>query len=282
MLDAARALAEDGVELTLLDSDSNGFVSPGEVDGAIRDDTALVSVMHVNNEIGTIQDIRAIADLCRARDVPLHVDAAQSAGKVPLDIAGWGIDLCSLTAHKIYGPKGVGALYVRDGLTLEPLFHGGDQERHMRAGTLATHQVVGMGKAYAMANVARDAEALGQLRDHLWQGLAGIGGVTRNGAEPCAPHILNVSFPGVDGESLRLSLVDIAVSAGSACASDSPDASHVLSGLGLSDARAQSSLRFGVGRYTTQSEVERAAARVASEVARLRAIGCDAPDWCSG
>jgi cysteine desulfurase len=282
VLDTARALESDGVALTLLDCDASGIVAPERVAEAIRPETRLVSIMQVNNEIGSVQDIRAVAEVCREAGVPLHVDAAQGAGKVPLDIAGWGIDLCSLTAHKLNGPKGVGALWIRDGLELAPFLQGGEAALGIRAGTLPTHQIAGFGRAFALARERDEPSRLAMLRDRLWRGLADIGDSRRNGdAMRSAPHILSVSFPGIDGESLRFGLADIAVSAGSACTSSSPSPSHVLSGLGLSDALAESTLRFGVGRFTTEAEIDEAVARVAAEVARLRAIAAGAPRWCS-
>jgi cysteine desulfurase len=238
--------------------------------------------MHVNNETGVVQDVERIGALCRERGVALHVDAAQSAGKLSIDLKALPIALCSLTAHKVCGPKGIGALYVAPGARLAPQIRGGEQERGLRAGTLATHQIVGMGAAYALADPLREAPRLAQLRDRLWRALQAIPGARLNGAEAGrAPHVLNVSFPGVDGESLRLALQDLAVSAGSACNADSPEASHVLTGMGLSDAVAASALRFSVGRYTTENEVARAAQRVAAEVERLRALAESAPAWCS-
>jgi cysteine desulfurase len=283
VLDTARALETDGVPVTYVDAEADGRVDPARVAAAIRVDTALVSVMHVNNETGVIQDVAAIGAACRERRVPFHVDAAQSVGKVPLDLATLPIDLCSLTAHKVCGPKGVGALYVRPDVRLVPELHGGEQERGLRAGTLATHQIVGMGRAYELADPGMEGPRLAALRDRLWQGLAGIPGVRQNGApESRAAHLLNVTFPGVEGESLRYALGGVAASAGSACAADSPEASHVLTGMGLSDTLAGSSLRFSVGRFTTVAEVERAAARVADAVARLRSLAKSAPAWCSG
>lgn len=283
VLDTARALAAEGVLVTVLDCDTRGVVTPAQVREAITDDTVVVSVMHVNNEIGVVQDIEAMARECRACDVLLHVDAAQSAGKIPIDLSGWGVDLCSLTAHKLHGPKGIGALYVRRGVDLVPLLHGGGQEGGLRAGTLPTHQIVGLGKTFELADPAREGARLSALRLRLWQGLSGLEGVELNGAaESSAPHVLNVSFGGIDGESLRLALSDIAVSAGSACASADPQPSHVLSSLRLSDARAQSSLRFGLGRFTTEAEIDRAIDRVACEVTRLRGLAGSAPRWCSG
>jgi cysteine desulfurase len=282
VLDAARALEELGVAVTYVAADVLGRVAPGDVERALREDTRLVSIMHVNNETGVIQDVAAIGTLCRERGVRFHVDAAQSVGKVPLDLGSAPIDLCSLTAHKLCGPKGVGALYVAPGVVLAPQIHGGEQEHGLRAGTLATHQAVGMGKAYALADSKLEAPKLAGLRDALWQRLSAIPGVRQNGdPERRAPHVLNVTFPGAEGESLRFALRDLAVSAGSACAADSPEASHVLTGMGLSDALASSSLRFSVGRFTTEAEIEHAAARVAAEVERLRARASGAPAWCT-
>lgn len=282
VLDTARALEARGIAVTYLDCNAEGVVTPQQVLDAVTDATVLVSIMHVNNEIGVIQDIEAIAQICATRQVRLHVDAAQSAGKIPLDLGGWGVDLCSLTAHKAHGPKGIGALYVADDVVLTPQLHGGEQERGLRAGTLATHQIVGMGKTFELARPDRDGPRLANLRDRLWKGLERIDGVRLNGcADRAAPHILNVCFPGIDGESLRLALADIAVSAGSACASDIPEPSHVLSSLGLSDALAQSSLRLSVGRFTEPADTERAVERIGTEVARLRTLAAGAPAWCS-
>jgi cysteine desulfurase len=282
VLDAARALEALGVAVTYVAADPLGRVAPGDIERALREDTRLVSIMHVNNETGVIQDIAGIGSLCRARGVRFHVDAAQSVGKVVLDLGSAPVDLCSLTAHKLCGPKGVGALYVARGVVLTPQMHGGEQEHGLRAGTLATHQAVGMGKAYALADPKREAPTLAALRDLLWERLRAIPGVRQNGdPDRRAPHVLNVTFPGAEGESLRFALRDVAVSAGSACAADSPEASHVLAGMGLSDALASSSLRFSVGRFTTEVEIEHAAARVAAEVERLRARASGAPSWCT-
>ncbi|HEX6997759.1 MAG TPA: cysteine desulfurase family protein [Gammaproteobacteria bacterium] len=283
VLDTARALERRGLAVTYVECDADGVVPPDRVAEAIRPNTVLVSVMHVNNETGVVQDIPAIAALCRARGVPLHVDAAQSVGKLELDLDGWGVDLCSMTAHKLHGPKGVGALYVREGVRLTPLLHGGEQERGLRPGTLATQQIVGMGRAYELADPARDGPRLAALRDRLERRLGTIPGARLNGArERRAPHIVNMSFPGVDGESLRFAVRDVAVSAGSACMSDSPEASHVLGAMGLSDALAGGALRLSVGRFTTEREVDEAAGRVAAAVERLRALAAGAPAWCSG
>jgi cysteine desulfurase len=282
VLDVARALEGTGVAVTYVPATAGGWVDPARVVAAIEDDTQLVSIMHVNNETGVIQDVRAIGEACRARGVLFHVDAAQSIGKLPLELAAAPIDLCSLTAHKLCGPKGVGALYVAPRVTLVPQLHGGEQERSLRAGTLATHQIVGMGKAYELADPAREAPRFAALRDGLWNELRVIEGARLNGdRDRRAPHVLNVTFPGVDGESLRFALQDVCVSAGSACAADSPEASHVLTGMGLSDVLAASSLRFSVGRFTTEDDVVTAAARVATAVTRLRSLARSAPAWCS-
>src|SRR5688572_26378830 len=282
VLDVARALESSGVEVTYVAATAGGSVDPERVVEAIGADTQLVSIMHVNNETGVIQDVRAIGDACRARGVLFHVDAAQSVGKLPLELAAAPIDLCSLTAHKVCGPKGIGALYVAPRVTLAPQMHGGEQERGLRAGTLATHQIVGMGRAYELADPAREAPRFAALRDRLWQELSRIGGLRQNG-DPArrAAHVLNVAFPGVDGESLRYALRDVCVSAGSACAADSPEASHVLTGMGLSDVLAASSLRFSVGRFTSEDDVIAAARRVAKAVADLRSLARRAPAWCS-
>ena len=282
VLDVARALESCGVAVTYVPATPGGWVEPQRVVEAIGDDTQLVSIMHVNNETGVIQDVHAIGEACRARGVLFHVDAAQSVGKLPLELGGLPIDLCSLTAHKLYGPKGIGALYVAPRVTLAPQLHGGEQERSLRAGTLPTHQIVGMGEAYELADPEREAPRLAALRDRLWAELAKIDGARVNG-DPGrrAAHVLNVAFPGVDGESLRHALRDLCVSAGSACAADSPEASHVLTGMGLSGVLAGSSLRFSVGRPTTEKEVLAAAARVAAAVARLRSLARSAPAWCS-
>jgi cysteine desulfurase len=282
VLDVARTLEANGVAVTFVAATRGGWVEPERVAEAIEPDTQLVSIMHVNNETGVIQDVRAIGEACRARGVLFHVDAAQSVGKVPLDLESWPIDLCSLTAHKLCGPKGIGALYVAPRVTLAPQMLGGEQERGLRAGTLATHQIVGMGKAYELADPLREAPLLAALRDRLWRELSSVGGARQNG-DPTrrAAHVLNVAFPGVDGESLRFALADVAVSAGSACAADSPEASHVLTSIGLSDVLAASSLRFSVGRFTTEADVVTAAALVAAAVARLRALASSAPAWCS-
>ena len=282
VLDVAHALEATGVTVTRVAATAGGYVDPERVIEAITPDTQLVSIMHVNNETGVIQDVAAIGAACRERGVLFHVDAAQSVGKLPLDLAAAPIDLCSLTAHKVCGPKGIGALYVAPRVTLVPQMHGGEQERGLRAGTLPTHQIVGMGKAYELADPEAEAPRFAALRDRLWQELRAIDGARQNGdPERRVAHVLNATFPGVDGESLRFELRDLAVSAGSACAADSPEASHVLTGMGLSDVLAGSSLRFSVGRFTTEEDIVAAARQVAAAVARLRGIAKSAPTWCS-
>ena len=282
VLDTAAALEKQGFEVTYLSCDEHGVISPDQVADALRDDTTLVSIMHVNNETGVVQDIGSIGALCRSRGVLIHVDAAQSIGKVPVPLDQWEVDVVALTAHKVYGPKGIGALYVRPGTKLTPLLHGGAQVGGDRAGTLATHQIVGMGRAYELADTIVEAPRLASLRDRLWSGLSAIADVRLNGhPTERSPHVLNVAFPGVDGESLRLGIADIAVSAGAACNSATPEASHVLSAMGLSDALAASSQRFSVGRFTDVAEIDYVIQRVTSEVARLRALAGGAPAWCA-
>jgi cysteine desulfurase len=233
--------------------------------------------MHVNNETGVVQDVAAVARCCRERGVICHVDAAQSIGKLPLEANRWGVDLLSLTAHKLYGPKGIGALCVRQEprLGLVPLVFGGGQERGLRSGTLPTHQIVGMGVAcrIAAAEMAEDEARITSLREQLWQGLRCLPGVHLNGhPERRVSGILNVAFEDVEGESLMFGLRDLAVSSGSACASASGEPSYVLRSLGRSDALAQSSLRFSLGRFTTSGEIDYAVRRVSDEIARLRSI----------
>ena len=282
VLDSVAAAAEAGASVSYVGCGADGIVSPDDIAAALRPDTALVSVMRVNNETGMIQPTTEIAEVCRARGVPLHVDAAQAVGKVPVDVQREGYTLCSLTAHKVCGPKGVGALWIRPGVAVAPLLHGGEQQRRLRPGTVPTHQIAGMGKAFELADPVTDGAHLAALRARLWQGLAPIDGASVNGVlGRGAPHILSVSFPGVDGESLRFALRDIAVSAGSACMSGDPEASYVLSAMGLTDAAATSSIRFSVGRSTTAEDVDAAAARVRDEVARLRKLANGAPAWCA-
>jgi cysteine desulfurase len=275
VLDSCRYLESRGVAVTYLTPGPDGLIDPAAVAAALRDDTRLVTIMHANNEIGTVNDIAAIGAVAREAGVPFHVDAAQSAGKLPLDVGDLPVDLLSLSAHKFYGPKGAGALYVRRQarLALVPQMHGGGHERGLRAGTLATHQLVGMGTAAALARatLAEEAERLTALRERLREGLEAIGDITVNG-HPTArlPGALNVAVGGVEGETLLLSLKDLALSTGSACTSASVESSYVLRALGLPDELAHSSLRFGLGRFTTAEEVEHAIAQVAASVRALR------------
>jgi cysteine desulfurase len=277
VLDACRQLEREGFTVTYLVPGRDGIVQPAQVESALRPDTILVSLMHVNNEIGIVQDIGTVGRLCRARGVLFHVDAAQSAGKLPLDVERDCIDLLALTAHKVHGPKGVGALCVRlePRIGLVPLLHGGGQERGLRSGTLPTHQIVGMGVAYRIAalEMAEDSARMARLRDRLWQGLAELPGVELNGhAAQRAPGILSITIDGVEGESLLFALPDLAVASGSACATASAEPSYVLRALGRSDRLAQSSLRLSLGRYTTAGEIELAIAAIQGAIRRLRAV----------
>ncbi len=277
VLDPCKQLEREGFEVSLLRPGSSGIVEAAQVEEALRPDTILVSLMHVNNETGVVQDVGAVGHLCRERGVLLHVDAAQSAGKLAIDVVRDRIDLLALTAHKLNGPKGIGALCLRrePRLGLVPLHFGGGQERGLRSGTLPTHQIVGMGRACRIAALEMDAERarVAALRERLWSLLRIVPGVWLNGDESRrAPGILNVSIEGVEGESLLLALADLALSSGSACASLRGEPSYVLRALGRSEELAQSSLRISLGRYTTAEEVEVAAARIRHEVERLRAI----------
>ena len=275
VLDTCAYLETKGFEVTYLVPGSDGIVTPGQVADALRPDTLLVSIMHVNNEIGTLNDIATMAQICRDAGVHMHTDAAQSAGKVPIDVAVIPIDMISLSAHKMYGPKGMGALFVRrePPVKLTPIIHGGGHERGMRSGTLATHQIVGMGEASAIMTreMERENARINGLRERLWSHLKQIPGTRLNGSETArVPGILNVGFAGVDGETLLIALDDIAVSSGSACTSASVEPSYVLRALGVPDDIAHASLRFTVGRYTTEQEVDYAAGRVAEVVQGLR------------
>lgn len=277
VLDPCRRLEQEGCRVSYLTPGTDGILEPQAVADALQSDTVLVSIMLVNNEIGVRQDIQSIGALCRAHGVPLHVDASQGAGKLPIDLAALPVDLMSLTAHKLYGPKGIGALYVspeRRGL-LQPLLFGGGHERGLRSGTLAVHQIVGFGTAceLAQAEMPQEAARLEALRLRLWDGLSRIEGALLNGHPTRrVPGILNVSFPGVEGESLLMSLPSLAVSTGSACNSDAEEPSYVLRALGRDAELAQASLRLSVGRFTTAEEVDRAAAAVQQECRRLRAV----------
>lgn len=277
VIDAFKQLEKEGFEVTWLKPGSDGIVRPEQVGEALRPDTQLVSIMHVNNETGVVQDVAAIGAICRERGIAFHVDAAQSIGKLPLNVEAMNIDLLSVTAHKAYGPKGIGALYIRrrPPLGLRPLSYGGGQETGLRSGTLPTHQIVGMGLSFELAERDRESDVarITALRERLWQGLSAIGGVEMNGhpTERVA-SVLNVCFHDVEGESLRFGLRELAVSSGSACSSGSDEASYVLRALGRSDQLAQSSIRFSLGRFTTEDDVDRAVAIVAREVNRLRAL----------
>lgn len=277
VLDTCRYLEKEGFVVTAVQPDANGIVSPRSVGDALRPDTTLVSVMHVNNEIGVCQDIAALGKICRDNDVLLHVDAAQSAGRLSLDVTAQAIDLLSLSAQKTYGPKGVGALYLnrrRIG-RIEPLFYGGGQERGLRPGTVPTHQVVGMGLAFEIAGrrLAADTERLTGLRERLWSGIGSLPGVLLNGhPEQRACHILSVSVTGVEGESLHFALRDLAVSAGSACATATAEPSAVLRALGRSDELARSTVRFSLGRTTTAEQIDFAVATFRGAVERLRGL----------
>ena len=281
VLDPCRYLESDGFEVTYLDPQSNGLVTLDQFRDAMRDDTILVSLMHVNNEIGVIQDVAAIGELCRSRKIFFHVDAAQSAGKLPIDVEAMKIDLLSMSAHKIYGPKGIGALYVRrkPRVRLEAQMHGGGHERGMRSGTLPTHQIVGMGEAFRLAGLemAEESARILALRDRLWNGLKSIEEVHINGdLEHRVPGNLNVSFAYVEGESLMMGLKDLAVSSGSACTSASLEPSYVLRALGMSDELAHSSIRFSIGRFTTAEEIDYTISLIQKEIGRLRQMS---PLW---
>jgi cysteine desulfurase len=277
VLDPLRRLAREGWELTIVPCDSAGMVSAEAVAAALSDRTVLVSVMAANNEVGTLNPIAAIGQLCRTRGIVFHTDATQAVGKVPLSVDDAGIDLLSLSAHKFHGPKGVGALYVRrrdPQVRLIPLFDGGGHERGFRSGTVAVPLVVGLGEAIALAVEARPSEAmrLRELRDRLHAGIAARVPAIRLNGHPTErlPGNLNLSFAGVDGEALMMALRDVAVSSGAACTSAVPEPSHVLRAMGLPEELARASLRFGLGRFTTIEEIDFAVEVVAGAVARLR------------
>ena len=274
ILDPVAWLETQGFRVTRITPSPEGIITVDALSAALEDETFLVSLMHVNNELGCINDIKGFSELCRARGVLLHCDAAQAAGKVSLDVKSLGVDLLSLSAHKFYGPKGVGALYVRRASEVQVAaqIHGGGHERGMRSGTLPTHQLVGMGEAARRAAelLGADAMRIAQLRDRLWQGLMDLPDIRRNGsATNCVSGILNISFGKIDGEMLLLALRDLAVSSGSACNSASMSPSYVLKAIGLSDEAAQASLRFSIGRYTTADEIEFAIEHIRTVVAKL-------------
>ncbi len=279
VIDVCRALERDGFEVTWLVPDASGIIAPEQVREAIRDDTVLVSLMLVNNELGTVQDVAAFGEITRERGILLHVDAAQAVGKLPVNLAEWPVDLLSLSAHKCYGPKGVGALYQRrrPRARVTPLMLGGGHERGLRSGTLATHQIAGLGEAARLLSDSLEAEVRhpGELRRRLEKGLLeGLSGAHLNGdPERRAPGTANLRFDGVHGEALLAALdPDMAVSSGSACTSVSAEPSYVLRALGLSDAEAEASIRFSVGRFTTAEEVDFAVERVVAAVTRLREL----------
>jgi cysteine desulfurase len=280
-LDTMRELERQGFEVTYLDVQADGLLDLDGLRAALRPDTILVSVMAVNNEIGVIQDIAAIGDMTRERGIVFHVDAAQATGKLPIDLAALKVDLMSFSAHKTYGPKGIGALYVRrkPRIRIEAQIHGGGHERGFRSGTLATHQIVGMGEAFRLARLEMQTEneRIRMLRDRLHAGLSAIEEVFVNGdMERRVPHNLNVSFNYVEGESLIMAIKDLAVSSGSACTSASLEPSYVLRALGRSDELAHSSIRFSIGRFTTEEEVDHAVRLLTTKVAKLRAMS---PLW---
>ena len=281
VLDSCRQLEREGFEISYLDPNSNGIITPEMVINSITDQTILVSLMHINNEIGVINDIESIGKITRERGVIFHVDAAQSTGKLPIDLSKLEVDLMSFSAHKTYGPKGIGAMYARrkPRVRLEAQIHGGGHERGMRSGTLATHQIVGMGEAFRIAkeDMIQDNIRIKSLRDKFWDGLKDMEEVYLNG-DPVhrAAGCLNVSFNYVEGESLIMALKDIAVSSGSACTSASLEPSYVLRAIGLKDELAHSSIRFAIGRFTTDEEIEYTIGLVRNAVGKLRALS---PLW---
>lgn len=281
ILDTVRELERQGFSATYLEPEANGLLDLAKLEAAIQPDTTIISVMFVNNEIGVIQDIAAIGELCRARGILFHVDAAQATGKVEIDLQALKVDLMSFSAHKTYGPKGIGALYVRrkPRVRLEAQMHGGGHERGFRSGTLATHQIVGMGEAFRLAKAEMQTEnqRIRQLRDRLWAGLSSMEEVYLNGdMAHRVPHNLNVSFNFVEGESLIMAVKDLAVSSGSACTSASLEPSYVLRALGRSDELAHSSIRFTIGRFTTEAEVDYAIALLHEKIGKLRELS---PLW---
>ncbi|GLX84924.1 cysteine desulfurase IscS [Thalassotalea loyana] len=281
VLDTCRELERQGFEVTYLDPEANGLIDLTKLEAAMRDDTVLVSIMHLNNEIGVIQDINEIGELCRSRKIVFHVDAAQSVGKIPVDVQATKVDLLSISAHKMYGPKGIGALYVRrkPRIRLESQMHGGGHERGMRSGTLATHQIVGFGEACRIAKeeMAQDLAHVTAMRDRLWNGIKDMEQVFVNGDfDKRYAGNLNVSFNFVEGESLIMALKDLAVSSGSACTSASLEPSYVLRALGLNDELAHSSIRFSFGRFTTEEEIDYAIDLIQRSIGHLREMS---PLW---
>jgi cysteine desulfurase len=281
VLDTCRQLEREGFEITYLNPDKHGLIQPQAIAEALREDTTVVSIMHVNNELGTLNDIAAIGKLCRENKVFFHVDAAQSAGKTAIDVEAMQVDMMSFSAHKIYGPKGIGALYVRrkPRVRIEAQMHGGGHERGMRSGTLPTHQIVGMGAAFKLGAevLAEESARIKKLRTRLWEGVSDMQEVYLNGSSnQHVPGIINISFAYVEGESLIMALRDLAVSSGSACTSASLEPSYVLRALGLNDEMAHSSIRFSIGRYTSEKDVDDAIAKVRHAVEKLRELS---PLW---
>ena len=281
VLDTCRQLEREGYEVTYLDPEPNGVLDLKKFEAALRDETVVVSIMHVNNEIGVIQDIDAIGEICRDRKIIFHVDAAQSAGKIDIDVEKTKVDLMAFSAHKAYGPKGIGALYVRrkPRVRLEAQMHGGGHERGLRSGTLATHQIVGMGEAFRIAReeMAEENLRVRKLRDRLWDAISDMEEVYLNGdLDQRIPGNLNVSFNFVEGESLIMALKDMAVSSGSACTSSSLEPSYVLRALGRNDELAHSSIRFTIGRFTTEEEIDHVAGLLKEKVGKLRDLS---PLW---
>jgi cysteine desulfurase len=281
VLDTVRELERQGFDATYLDPEPNGLVDLEKLKAAIRPDTILVSVMMVNNEIGVIQPVAEIGEICRARGIIFHCDAVQAAGKIEIDLAKLKVDLMTVTAHKVYGPKGIGAQYVRrkPRVRIEPQIHGGGHERGFRSGTLPVHQIVGMGEAFRLAKLemATENERVRTLRDKLWNGMKDLEEVYVNGdMERRTPHNLNVSFNFIEGESLIMAIKDVAVSSGSACTSASLEPSYVLRALGRSDELAHSSIRFTLGRFTTEEEIDFAVQLIRGKIAKLRELS---PLW---
>ena len=280
VVDVFDALAKEGFEVSYVDPDANGVLDPERFAAALRDDTQFASIMFVNNETGVIQDIEALGDICRERDILFHVDGAQAVGKVHIDLSELPVDLLSLTGHKFYGPKGIGALYIADrpGCRVEPILFGGGQQRRLRPGTLPTELIAGLGMAaeIAASRIGADLEHLTELRNVLWSGIRDIDGVTLNGDPNGFPGILNVSVEDIEGESLLLALEPLLVATGSACNSKSQEPSYVLRALGRSDMLAQSAIRFSMGRQTSRDDVDFAARRYCDAVARLRELAPEA------
>ena len=281
VLDTMRFLESEGFEVTYLDPKDNGLLDIEELKKAIKPTTTVISIMHVNNEIGVIQDLESIGKICRENKIVFHVDAAQSPGKVDIDVNKFNIDLCALSAHKAYGPKGIGALYVRrkPRIRIQPQMHGGGHERGFRSGTLPTHQIVGMGEAfkYAKLEMEEDNKKIKKLRDMLWNGLKDMEEIYLNGdLDQRIPGNLNISFNFVEGESLIMAIKDIAVSSGSACTSASLEPSYVLRALGREDELAHSSIRMTIGKYTTEDEIKHTVELLKNAVTKLRSLS---PLW---